>query len=124
MSAARSGNPGCRHDLAGLGVVQLYSILAKILFAGTSTVGVEEPEAHLHAPTSGLHLRKLLRRLVDEGHIEQLFIATHSNLFDLDPEGYFDVSLDETGATVVKRCPIQEVDRHFYEPGPVQIGPG
>lgn len=105
-------------DLAGLGVVQLYSILAKILFAGTSTVGVEEPEAHLHAPTSGLHLRKLLRRLVDEGHIEQLFIATHSNLFDLDPEGYFDVSLDETGATVVKRCPIQEVDRHFYEPGP------
>jgi hypothetical protein len=105
-------------DLAGLGVVQLYSILAKILFAGTSAVAVEEPEAHLHAPTSGLHLRRLLRRLVDEGHVEQLFIATHSNLFDLDPSGYFDVSLDESGATLVKRCPIQDVDRHFYEPGP------
>lgn len=104
-------------DLAGLGIVQIYSILAKILFAGTSAVGVEEPEAHLHAPTSGLHLRHLLRRLVEERHVEQLFVATHSNLFDLDPGGYFDVSLDD-GATVVKRCPIAEVDRHFYEPGP------
>jgi AAA domain, putative AbiEii toxin, Type IV TA system len=105
-------------DLAGLGIVQIYTILAKILFAGTSAVGVEEPEAHLHAPTSGLHLRRLLRRLVEERQIEQLFIATHSNLFDLDPDGYFDVSLDEGGATVVRRCPISEVDRHFYEPGP------
>ena len=105
-------------DLAGLGVVQIYSILAKALFSETSIVAVEEPEAHLHAPTSGLHLRRLLQRLVDERHIEQLLLATHSNLFDLDPAGYFDVRLDEAGTTVVERRPLRDLDRHFYEPGP------
>jgi ABC-type cobalamin/Fe3+-siderophores transport system ATPase subunit len=118
LSAAADEEREVPLDLAGLGVVQLYAILAKILFSGTSVVAVEEPEAHLHAPTSGLHLRRLLQRLVDERHIEQLLLATHSNLFDLDPAGYFDVRLDETGATVVERRPLRDLDRHFYEPGP------
>lgn len=58
--------------------------------------------------------------LVAEGRVDQLFLATHSNLFDLDPSGYWDVSLVE-GATTVQRKPLDEVDRlHLFEPGPAK----
>lgn len=108
-------------DLAGLGIAQIYGILGQALLRGTQAVAIEEPEAHLHAPTTGIHLRQLLQRLVDEGYLKQLFIATHSNLFDLDPDGYFDVSLDGRGATQVTRKPLSEIDKeHLYEPGPAK----
>jgi hypothetical protein len=108
-------------DLAGLGVFQLYSIMAQILISGATVVAIEEPEAHLHAPTSGRDLRQLLVRLVEEKHVEQIFVATHSNLFDLDPERYLDVSLDEHGRTVAAWKPLTEIDReHLYEPGPAK----
>lgn len=107
-------------DLAGLGVAQIYSILAQTMLFGARAVGIEEPEAHLHAPTSGRELRQLLKRLVDERHIDQLFIATHSNLFDLDSTGYFDVSLGASGTTI-ERAELSRVDReHLYEPGPAK----
>lgn len=107
-------------DLAGLGVAQIYSILAQTMLLGARAVGIEEPEAHLHAPTSGRELRQLLKRLVDERHIDQLFIATHSNLFDLDSTGYFDVSLGASGTTI-ERAELSRVDReHLYEPGPAK----
>lgn len=105
-------------DLAGLGIAQMYMILARVMLSGARAVAIEEPEAHLHAPTSGLHLRELLRRMVNEKHIDQLFVATHSNLFDLDPGGYWDVSLED-GETRVKRAALHEIDaKHLYEPGP------
>jgi hypothetical protein len=108
-------------DLAGLGIAQIYGILGQALLREADVVGIEEPEAHLHAPTSGLHLRQLLERLVEENYLDQIFIATHSNLFDLDPTGYYDVSLDERGATRVARKPLSEIDRrHLYEPGPAK----
>lgn len=109
-------------DLAGLGVAQLYSILSQIKLSKARAVAIEEPEAHLHGPTSGRHLRELLLRLVSEGDIDQLFVATHSNLFDLDPTGYWDVSIDEaTKSTRVARKPLYEIDgRHLYEPGPAK----
>lgn len=107
-------------DLAGLGIAQIYSILAQAMLLRKRAVGIEEPEAHLHAPTSGRALRQLLVRLVEEKHIDQLFIATHSNLFDLDPMGYYDVSLQD-GCTVVKRSDLTRIDReHLYEPGPAK----
>jgi hypothetical protein len=107
--------------LAGLGIAQIYSILGQALLREADAVAIEEPEAHLHAPTSGIHLRQLLERLVTEGYLDQLFIATHSNLFDLDETGYYDVSLDESGATRVERKPLSEIDRqHLYEPGPAK----
>lgn len=108
-------------NLAGLGVFQLYAILAQIVLSGARIIALEEPEAHLHAPTSGRHLRTLLKRCVDEGLVDQFFIATHSNLFDLDPEGYWDVSLDSQGHTQVERRPLTDIDaRHLYEPGPAK----
>lgn len=105
-------------DLAGLGVAQIYWIVAQAMLSRADIITIEEPEAHLHAPTTGRMLREILQRLVSEQHIQQLFIATHSNLFDLDPAGYFDVSLDAEGATVIERRPLRDLDRHFYEPGP------
>jgi hypothetical protein len=109
-------------DLAGLGIAQIYWILGQAMLSGARAVAIEEPEAHLHAPTSGRHLRELLQRLVDEKHVDQLFIATHSNLFDLDSKGYWDVSL-QNGETVVTRAELPDIDRkHLYEPGPAKHG--
>lgn len=108
-------------DLAGLGIQQIYAVLGQILLGRASAVGIEEPEAHLHAPTSGRHLRELLHRLVELGDVQQLFIATHSNLFDLDPTGYYDVRREQ-GVTIVERkAGLAEIDlRHLYEPGPAK----
>ncbi len=106
-------------DLAGLGIAQLYWILGQAMLSGARIVGIEEPEAHLHAPTTGKNLRALLARLVNEKHIDQLFIATHSNLFDLDDTGFFDVRL-ENGETIVTRKPLDAIDEHLYEPGPTR----
>lgn len=111
-----------RVDRAGHGVVQLYAIVAAIMLGGARFVALEEPEAHLHAPTLGIELRHVLASLVEMrgAEVEQMFIATHSNLFDLDPEGYWDVSMVD-GATVVERKPLHEIDgRHLYEPGPAK----
>jgi hypothetical protein len=104
-------------DLAGLGVAQIYWIVAQAMLSGAAMVAVEEPEAHLHAPTSGLYLRELLKRLVNEKHIDQLFIATHHHEFALADE-FFDVSLDASGSTQVARRPRDEAVKHFYEPSP------
>jgi hypothetical protein len=107
-------------DLAGLGVVQVYSILGQIFLGALRLVGIEEPEAHLHAQTTGRFLRQILERLLDEGDVDQVFIATHSNLFDLDPTGYWDVRLDN-GTTHVRRGPLEQIDAlHLYEPGPAK----
>ncbi len=119
--AQGSGGRDVPLDLAGLGVQHVYAVLGQILLGRASAVGIEEPEAHLHAPTSGRHLRELLHRLVEVGDVQQLFIATHSNLFDLDPTGYYDVRR-EGGVTIVERkVGLSEIDlRHLYEPGPAK----
>ena len=103
---------------AGLGAAQVYSILAEALLHPGQPIAIEEPEAHLHAPTTGRALRQLLRRAVDEGHVEQFFISTHSNLFDLDETGYWDVKLVD-GATVIARQTdlVQLHLDHLWEPG-------
>lgn len=111
---------------AGLGVEQLVAIVASIVFARSTIVAVEEPEAHLHAPTTGRRLRTLLRDLVEPPVgsprlVHQLFIATHSNLFDLDRSGYWDVQL-VNGETRIERKELHELyAHHLYEPGPARL---
>lgn len=110
-------------ELGGLGLQQLYFLLGHTLLGASFAVGLEEPEAHLHAPTTGRDLRTLLKRVVDEGMVQQLFIATHSNLFDLDPTGWFDVSLENGATRVVRRTDLAAIDaKHLYEPGPARHG--
>lgn len=108
-------------DLAGLGMRQLFYIVASIALEPVEAVAIGEPEAHLHAPTSGRALRQLLVQLLDRGLVNQLFIATHSNLFDLDPEGYWHVERGEQGTTVERRTNLASIDHdHLYEPGPAK----
>ncbi len=108
-------------DLAGLGIVQVVTILAQILVSGARAVAIEEPEAHLHAPTMGKTLRTVLQAVVRAGHVQQLFVATHSNLFDLDPTRYFDVRLDDGQTVVTDVDDLTRIDRdHLYEPGPAK----
>jgi hypothetical protein len=110
-------------ELRGLGLQQLYLLLGHTLLGASFAVGLEEPEAHLHAPTSGRELRILLQRVVKEGMVQQLFIATHSNLFDLDETGWFDVSLENGATRVTRRTDLAAIDRdHLYEPGPARHG--
>jgi hypothetical protein len=104
-------------SLAGLGIAQIYLIIAQAVLSGARAVGIEEPEAHLHAPTSGRDLSLLLQRLVQEKYIDQLFIATHHHQFAV-AETFFDVSLDATGSTHVVPRPRDEAVKHFYEPSP------
>jgi hypothetical protein len=109
---------GVSLDRAGLGIRQIYTILGSIVLSGAPIVGIEEPEAHLHALTSGKDLRDILRGLVPDT-VNQLFVATHSELFDLDPTGYYDVRLDpERGTVVERRTDLADIDRrHTYMPG-------
>lgn len=110
---------------AGSGAEQLYSIIAMVLFAQKRIIGIDEPEAHLHAPTTGRRLRNALASMLEDHGgkrrvLDQLFIATHSNLFDLDPTGYWDVSMVD-GETRIIRKPLDEIDaHHLHEPGPAK----
>lgn len=114
------GNADVSIDQIGLGLAQAYSILAGVLLGDADIAAIEEPEAHLHAPTLGREVRSLLERVVKGGTIQQLFIATHSNLFDLDPSGYWNVSMKD-GKTLVERRPLDDIDRlHLFEPGPAK----
>lgn len=110
-------------DLSGLGVQQLFYIVASIALDPALSVAIEEPEAHLHAPTSGRALRSLLASMLapESGMVDQLFVATHSNLFDLDPNGYWNVEIREGATHAERRSDLASIDRdHLWEPGPAK----
>lgn len=118
----RAGKNGKRATLASeassLGEQQILILLGSILFRGADVVAIEEPEAHLHAPTSGRALREVLRMLVLGGDIQQLFVATHSNLFDLDDSGFWSVSRDDAGTHAAREADLSKIDElHLFEPG-------
>lgn len=108
-------------DLAGLGIQQLYIMFAQIFLSGARCVAIEEPEAHLHMPDTGLTVRRLLRKALDDGEIDQLLIASHDSVFAMDTDAFLEVSLDEQGRTHVERNEdLTDIDRkHVYEPGPI-----
>ncbi len=95
--------------------------LDPILLQRGDMVAVEEPEAHLHAPTTGRGMRDCLLRVEKNGIIDQLFVATHSNLFDLDPDGYWDVRInEETKSTLIARSRAGSGARPPPSPGPMK----
>jgi len=121
VQARMPGGGAISIDLAGLGTQQVFYIVASIALEPACCVTLEEPEAHLHAPTSGRALRQLLVKLQAEGMVDQLFVATHSNLFDLDPNGYWHVARESGATTVEPRSDLASIDRdHLWEPGPAK----
>ncbi len=108
-------------SLASLGEQQVISLLGAVLFSGRRCVALEEPEAHLHAPTTGRALREVLRNLVRDVDLDQLFVATHSNLFDLDNTGFWSVFRDATGTVAIRENELGKIDAdHLFEPGPAK----
>lgn len=113
-------------DAGSLGEQQVIFLLGTLLFSGADVCAVEEPEAHLHAPTLGRALREVLRKLVhpEDGSappVRQLFVATHSNLFDLDPEGFWAVSAPGGETVAVRETRLSRIDEeHLFEPGPAK----
>ncbi len=102
----------------GLGARHLYSIVGAVILSGARVVAIDEPEAHLHAPTSGRALRGLLLKLLPDP-VHQLFVATHSEQFDLNPEGFYEVTwTEEEGTKAEWRTDLVDLDRrHTYSPG-------
>lgn len=110
--------PTVASTAASLGTQQILILLGTILFRQARTYALEEPEAHLHAPTSGRALREVLKKLVSDGDLDQLFIATHSNLFDLDDQGFWSVSLNDGATTATYETELSKIDAlHLFEPG-------
>lgn len=114
--------PGGAMDVAqmGFGIVQIYQMAMGLAWSGARVVGVEEPEAHLHERTTARQVRAVLRGAVVHGLVDQLFVATHSDLFDLDAAGFYDVAWDPECGSIIRHCAdLIEIDnRHIYAPGP------
>lgn len=105
-------------NATSLGMQQIVILLGVLLFCEARSCAVEEPEAHLHAPTSGRALRQVLRELVRDGMIDQLFVATHSNLYDLDPQGFWSIALEGDHTVARYETQLSRIDQdHLFEPG-------
>ena len=123
LSLVETGRDGADMRLAseGLGLQQVYVLFAHLFLSGARVVAVEEPEAHLHMPTTGRKVRSMLRAVVESRYLDQLLIVTHDAGFALDRDGFFDVSRSENGAsTVTWTTDLTAIDRnHVDERGPV-----
>ena len=81
---------------------------------------LEEPEAHLHKTLMERLARVLRESVLGDGgtpDVDQLWMATHHHYFAIADE-FFDVSIDDQGATRVARRKRDEAVKHFYEPSP------
>ena len=104
----------------GSGEQQLVIMLAQNVITPFPISQIEEPEAHLHTSLMEPLARLLVQSVnPDNGSpdVDQLWIATHHHHFAIAPE-FFDVSLDEKGATRVARKKRDLAVPHFYEPSP------
>lgn len=75
--------------LLGSGVQQLAALLGAVLVRGAAIASIEEPELNLRY-TLQLRLREVLAGLVGgSGGLDQLFITSHSDAFELGRQYYF-----------------------------------
>lgn len=97
----------------GSGVQQLLLVLGQIFLNDYPIVAIEEPEMNL-SPQYQQYLLVALRELMKDPNVKlnQLFISTHSPYFEF-AETFFDVTMDENGATQVVKLPIEARDRYF-----------
>jgi hypothetical protein len=105
----------------GTGEQQLVLLLGQRVITPFPIGQLEEPEAHLYRDHL-LRLADVLRDSIANGSgqpdIDQLWISTHHHAFAIADE-FLDVSLDDTGATQVRKRPRSEGAWHFWEPGPL-----
>lgn len=105
----------------GSGEQQVVFMLGQRVITPYPIAMLEEPEAHLHKNLMEPLARVLRESVLGDGgtpDVDQLWMATHHHLFAIADE-FFDVKLDEKGATRVERKPRAKAAVHFYEPGPL-----
>ncbi len=104
----------------GSGEQQIVFMLGQRVITPYPIAHLEEPEAHLHKTLMEPFARVLRDSVLGDGgtpDVDQLWMATHHHLFAIADE-FFDVSLDDKGATQVVRRKRDEAAKHFYEPSP------
>lgn len=100
-------------DNLGSGSRQLLLALGQVFLNDFPIVALEEPEMNL-SPQWQQDLMVALRRLMQDPAIglKQIFISTHSPYFEFS-ENFYDVTLDESGHTRVKRTTVQDWSTYF-----------
>ncbi len=104
----------------GSGEQQVVFMLGQRVITPYPIAHIEEPEAHLHTTLMEPFAKVLRESVLGDGgtpDVDQLWMATHHHLFAIAEE-FFDVSLDDKGATHVARKKRDEAVVHFYEPSP------
>jgi ABC-type transport system involved in cytochrome c biogenesis ATPase subunit len=104
----------------GSGEQQVVFMLGQRVITPYPIAQFEEPEAHLYKTLMEPLARVLRESVLGDGgtpDVDQLWMATHHHYFAISGE-FFDVSLDDRGATRVARRKRDEAAEHFYEPSP------
>ncbi|MFS4468275.1 AAA family ATPase [Maribacter sp. 2210JD10-5] len=87
----------------GTGVSQIFFILAKIFSTRSKVILIEELELNL-SPKTQRELFKILRNLINQGQINQVFFTSHSRYFNFRNDfSIYEVSMDANGVSSIQR---------------------
>ena len=90
-------------DSFGTGVTQIFYILTKVFFSPSKILLVEELELNL-SPKTQRELFDILRKLIEENIISQVFFTSHSSYFNFRNDfSLFEVSINGNGASKINR---------------------
>lgn len=87
--------------LMGSGVQQIVVLLARLLITGADVIAIEEPEENLGWRRQH-QLREALGEIVGERRPSQLFVTSHSDAFEFEPQ-FYAVSCGAGGPLVQRR---------------------
>lgn len=90
-------------DSYGTGVTQIFYILTKVFFTSSKILLVEELELNL-SPKTQRELFDILRRLIEQGVINQVFFTSHSSYFNFRNDfSLFRVGINENGVSDIEK---------------------
>lgn len=90
-------------DSFGTGVSQIFFILCKIYISKKKIILIEEIELNL-SPKTQRELFKILREMIEEGIIDQVFFTSHSGYFNFRNDfSIYEVNINSNGVSEVER---------------------
>jgi len=100
-------------DSYGTGVTQIFYILTKVFFTSSKILLVEELELNL-SPKTQRELFDILRRLIEQGVISQVFFTSHSSYFNFRNDfSLFKVGINEKGISDIERIEPKQKNPFF-----------
>jgi predicted ATP-dependent endonuclease of OLD family len=100
-------------DSFGTGVSQIFYILCKIYQSNSRIILIEELELNL-SPKTQRELFKIIRSMIEDGIIDQVFFTSHSSYFNFRNDfSIYEVQIDENGISNVARQ-TNSVRRGFF----------